>query len=49
MKDSKSNFKINLVYGLITVIPIAVIAVLLVKMVRILELPGKQMGLESNH
>jgi len=48
MKKKESNFKINLIYGLLTVVPIAVVLLLLVKMVEILELVGKQLGLESN-
>lgn len=48
MKASKSNFKINLIYGLLTVVPIAGVVLLLVKMVELLELVGKQLGLESN-
>jgi uncharacterized membrane protein len=47
MKKSKSHIKTNLIYGLFVVVPIAIIFVLLVKVVEILRIVAKTVGLDS--
>ena len=48
MKESKSNIKTNLVYGLIVLVPVIFALVILVKFVEILELVAKAIGLHTN-
>lgn len=48
MKKSKSNIKTNLVYGLIVVVPFAVIIVVIAKLVEILEVVAKSIGFDSS-
>ena len=47
MKQSSANIKTNLIYGLIVIVPVAVIVVLLAKMIEILQLVAKSIGFES--
>jgi len=48
MEKSKSNIKTNLVYGLIVIVPVAVIIVVIAKLVEILGIVAKTMGLHSS-
>lgn len=48
MKESNSHIKTNLVYGLVALMPVGVGIFVLVKMVELLELLGKQLGLDSS-
>lgn len=47
MKKSKPNFKTKLVYGLIVIVPIAVIIVILAKLVELLDHVAKTVGFHS--
>jgi uncharacterized membrane protein len=47
MKKSKSWFKTNLVYGLVVVVPLAVLVLLLAKLVEILQTVAASLQLES--
>lgn len=48
MQKSMSNVKTNLIYGLIVIVPVAVIIVVIAKLVEVLELVAKSMGFESS-
>lgn len=47
MKKSKPNFKTKLVYGLIVIVPVAVIIVILAKLIELLDKVAKTVGLHS--
>lgn len=47
MKTSKSWFKTNLVYGLVVIVPLAVLVLLLAKLVEGLQVVGASLNLES--
>ena len=49
MEKQQSHFKTNLIYGLITIIPISIIIFLVVTLVEILGVVGKTLGLESKY
>jgi uncharacterized membrane protein len=44
---NKSNFKTNIIYGVIVLVPVAVIVLALAKLAEVLEQIGKPLGLES--
>ena len=47
MNKRKSRFKINIIYGVLVIVPVAVIFLLLFKVVEILDKVAKPLGLES--
>lgn len=47
MKKSKSRFKTNIVYGLIVIVPVAVIVMLIAKLVEVLQKIATSLELES--
>lgn len=48
MKKQQSALKTNVIYGLIVVVPLAVLALLLIQLVDLLEELGEPLGLESS-
>ena len=47
MEKSKFKIKVNLTYGLIVIIPIAVIVIVIVRLVEVLDIVAKSIGLDS--
>ena len=47
MKRDKSIFKINIIYGLLAIVPLAIIVLLLAKIVEILHKVAEPLGLQS--
>jgi len=48
MKKSNPNIKTKLIYGVIVIIPLAIITIVLVKVIELLEIVAKAIGIDSS-